>query len=103
MSYCEEQLKAAEEKAWKERIKRVNSRLKSCPCCGGKAEVKEGFNTDGRCGYDTVYIECSRCGLKTIELITDGYYDEWHTPEEAAELWNRRHSGIDDKNGKPMY
>lgn len=90
MNYCEEQLKAAEEKVWKERIRRVNSRLKSCPCCGGKAEVKEGFDTDGRCGYDTVYIECSRCGLKTKKLITDGYYNERHTPEEVAELWNRR-------------
>ena len=102
MSYCEEQLKAAEKKAWKERIKRVNSRLNSCPCCGGKAEVKEGYNTDGRCSYDTVYIECGRCGLRTKELITDGYFDEWHTPEEVAELWNRRYSGINDKNGMPI-
>ena len=102
MSYCEEQLKAAEEKAWKERIKRVNSRLRSCPCCGGKAEVKEQFRSDGYCSYDILYVECSRCGLKTKNLITDGYYDEWHTPEEAAELWNRRYSGIDDKNGKPI-
>lgn len=102
MNYCEEQLKAAEKKAWEERIKRVNERLKSCPCCGGKAEVKEGIDTDGRCGYVTVYIECSRCGLRTEALITDGYFDEWHTPEEAAELWNRRYSGINDKNGNPI-
>lgn len=102
MSYCEEQLKAVEGRAWKERIERINGRLKSCPCCGGKAEVKEGFDTDGRCGYATVYIRCNRCGLRTEALITDGYFDEWHTPEEAAELWNNRYSGIDDKNGTPI-
>ena len=102
MSYCEEQFKSAEERAWKERIKRVNKRLTPCSCCGGKAEVKEGFDTDGRCGYVTVYIECGRCGLRTKALITDGYFDEWHTPEEVAEVWNHRYSGIDDKNGKPI-
>lgn len=90
MNYCEEQLKAEEEKAWKERINRVNSRLRSFPCCGGKAEVKEQSRPDGYCSYNVLYVECSRCGLKTKELITGGYYDEWHTPEEAAELWNRR-------------
>lgn len=91
MSYCEEQLKYVEERAWKERIKRVNNRLKSCLCCGGKAEVKEQSRPDGYCSYNVVYIECSRCGLRTKELDTDGYYGgERHTPEEAAELWNKR-------------
>lgn len=90
MSYCEEQLIAAEEKAWKERINRVNSRLKSCPCCGGKAEVKEQSRPDGYCSYNVLYIKCNRCGLKSKELITDGYYGERHTPEEAGDLWNHR-------------
>lgn len=102
MSYYEEQLKSAEERAWKERIKRVNNRLKSCLCCGGKAEVKERSRPDGYCSYNVVYIECSRCRLRTKELITNGYYGEKHGPEEAADLWNRRYSGIDDKNGMPI-
>lgn len=87
MSYCEEQLKAAEEKAWKERIKRVNSRLKSCPCCSGKAEVKEGFNTDGRCGYVTVYIECSRCGvIRFSEVFYKILKDGWTVDENGRTL-----------------
>lgn len=86
----EEQVKAVEAKVWKERIKRANDRLKSCPCCGGKAEVKERYDTDGRCGYETVYVQCSQCGLRTGELITDGYYATWYTPEEVAAVWNRR-------------
>lgn len=102
MSYYDERYKAIENEAKYKRIKRFNNQLKSCPCCGGTAEVKEGFQTDGHCGYNTVYIECGRCGLKTEQLISDGYNDEWHTLEEAAELWNRRYSGIDDKNGTPI-
>lgn len=102
MNYSEEQLEAAEKKAWGERIERINSYLKSCPCCGGKAEIKGGFNKVGRFGYVTVYIECSRCGLRTKELNVDGRYGEQHIPEEAAEVWNRRYSGINDKNGKPI-
>lgn len=102
MNYCKEQLEAIKAKVWKERIKRTNDRLKSCPCCGGKAEVKEGYQSDGRCSYKTVYVKCSNCGLKTKELIADGYYDELHTPEEAAKLWNNRYSGINDKNGTPI-
>ena len=92
MSYCEEQrLEAIEKKVWKERINRVNDHLKSCPCCGGKAEVKEQSIPDGYCSYNVVYIECIRCGIRTKELDTDAYYGgERHTPEEAAELWNKR-------------
>lgn len=91
MNYCEEQLKYVEERVWKERIRRVSERLKPCPCCGCKAEVKEQSRPDGYCSYNVVYIECSRCGLRTKELDTDGYYGgERYTPEEAAELWNKR-------------
>lgn len=86
----DERYKVVEEEVKFEQIKRINARLKLCPCCNGKAEVKKWFNTDGRCGYETVYIECSRCGLRTKALITDGYFDEWHNPEEVAELWNMR-------------
>lgn len=91
MNYYEEQLiKSVEKKVWKERIKRVNSRLRSCPCCGGKAEVREQSRPDGYCSYNVLFVECGRCGLKTKELIMDDYYGEHHTPEKSAELWNRR-------------
>lgn len=61
---------------WKERINRVNSRLKSCPCCGGNAEIKERYRTDEHYTYKVEYVVCSQCGLMTKELITNGYYDE---------------------------
>ena len=93
--------KTINEKIWEEKI----GRLRHCPCCGGKSEIKERFVADGLygSGYKVVYIVCSRCGLRSKELVIDGTFDEWHTPEEAAELWNRRYSGINDRNGKPIY
>ena len=102
LSYCEEQLKAAEKKSLEKTIEQINSSLKSCSCCGGKAKVKESFHIDGYGGHET-YIECSQCGLRTKKIIADSCYYETHTLKKAAELWNRRYSGIDDKNGKPIY
>ena len=102
MNYCEEQLKAAESKVWKERIRWVNNSLRSCPCCGGKAEIKKGYRNSDDCVYRTIYVQCTQCGLRTKELITDRYYDDLHIPEEVAELWNRRYSGISDRNGTPI-
>lgn len=105
MSYYDyyERYKDIEDKVWKERIKRVNKRLTPCSCCGGRAEVKKSTRPDGYCSYSVVYVECNRCGLRTKDLDVDGYYDgERHTPEEAAELWNRRYSGINDRNGKTI-
>lgn len=64
--------------------------LKHCPCCGGKAELQKSTRPDGGCHYSVVFVKCTECGMQTRELISDGYYDEWHTPEEAAKLWNRR-------------
>lgn len=91
MSNCKERIKAIEKRVWKERIRRINGRLKYCPCCGGIAEVKELLKPDGYCSYNVVYIECDRCGLRTKDFDVDGYYgDERHTPEEAAEAWNKR-------------
>lgn len=37
----DERYKAIEEEVKFEQIKRINARLKLCPCCNGKAEVKE--------------------------------------------------------------
>lgn len=76
-------------------------KLKNCPCCGGKAEIQTSTKPDGHCYYRVIYVKCTECGMKTRELISDGYYDEWHTPEEAAELWNRR-DGVYEELSKPV-
>lgn len=75
--------------------------LKNCPCCGGDAELQKSIRPDGGCHYHVVFIKCTKCGMQTRELISDGYYGEWHTPEEAAELWNRR-DGVYEELSKPV-
>ena len=85
-----ERLKVIELKVWRERIRRTNDRLKSCPCCGGKAVIEENRKNDGYCSYYTLRVKCRECGLRTNSFISDGYYGEKHNPEEVAELWNRR-------------
>ena len=55
-------------------ISKDDNGLKSCPFCGGKAEMVSDFD-------DEHYVYCTGCkgGGKTME-----------TPEEAAAAWNRR-------------
>ena len=47
-------------------------KLKSCPFCGGDAEMM---------GITFVYVKCLKCGVETM-----GYREE----DEAAGEWNRR-------------
>ena len=55
-------------------------KLKSCPFCGGKAEI---HRTSG----DEYYVDCS---------LENGFCHaiprtwDYSTPEEAVEAWNRR-------------
>lgn len=55
------------------------SELKSCPFCGGEAEVVFEFDEFGGCR-----IECTQCGASV----------------DTAAAWNTRHEGTcHDKNG----
>lgn len=65
-------------------------KLKSCPFCGGEAELRNNIKIDGGCHYTVKYIVCKKCGAKTTERGCDGYYNLWCTDEEIAELWNQR-------------
>lgn len=51
-------------------------KLKSCPFCGGEAEVMEGLRK-----IPTYFVICSKCEIRTLEYLT---------PENAAKRWNRR-------------
>lgn len=54
-------------------------KLKRCPCCGGKAEIRyHQIPTQGRSAYQ---ISCSRCVLATSWI---------GSPEEVIYFWNRR-------------
>ena len=53
-------------------------KLKRCPCCGGKAEIRyHQIPTQGRSAYQ---ISCSRCVLATSWI---------GSPEEVIYFWNR--------------
>ncbi len=73
-----------------EEIYRLNSLLKPCPFCGGKALIYDATRPDGYCRYSVTFVQCGECHAKTEERTCDGYYGDYCTDEEIAELWNRR-------------
>lgn len=74
-----------------EEINRLDYLLKPCPFCGGgKARIYEATRPDGHCSYRVKFVQCTECYAKTEEKTCDGYYEEYCTDEEIAELWNRR-------------
>ena len=48
-------------------------KLKSCPFCGGEAELREAAVV--------YFVLCHGCSMRTVP---------YKTAEEAAEVWNRR-------------
>lgn len=65
--------------------------LKPCPFCGGKAGI---LYTDRA---ERFTAACRRCGMVYCQaaINDEGNYvddDFCNTPEEAAELWNRRYN-----------
>lgn len=58
------------------------NKVKECPCCGGKAKVKDYDPYDGYQGDNTKFqVVCEECGVNTGAK---------RTVEEALETWNRR-------------
>lgn len=53
-------------------------RLRNCPCCGGKAELRVQLELENRIGY---WVECVECGLQT-----DGGCNE----DFEVQRWNQR-------------
>ena len=68
-------LRIYNEMAQKDEIMQTETEMRSCPFCGGDAEVI--FE-----GPKYYYPACSVCPVELHEI--------YFTPEEAAEAWNRR-------------
>ena len=66
------------------------SELKRCPFCGGEAEIVDEKRYCGNEGYSVKFVKCRECDVCTKERISDGYFNEYCTDEEIAELWNTR-------------
>lgn len=58
-------------------------KLKPCPFCGGKAEIKRyvGF------AFEQAYVECTSCEVQT-KMIDPSL--KYCANDKAAELWNNR-------------
>lgn len=55
--------------------------IKPCPKCGGKGILKTT--------YDTEWVECEKCGVKT-EIEIGDYYDEgFMNGSYAIPKWNK--------------
>lgn len=59
-------------------------KIKSCPFCGGKAELitRQGKTYDGR-----VY-DCYRVTCKNVDCEVTTF--DFSTPKKAVRVWNRR-------------
>ena len=64
-------------------------KLKPCPFCGGKAIFGLGEELRKKYQRNDDWVKCSWCGSETA------CYD---TPEKAAEAWNRRMGGQNERD-----
>lgn len=65
----------------------MSDELKSCPFCGGEAEMREGSSTKP-------YIRCKRCGCRTGSSRYRG---------NLAKAWNARADATDEQFAMAVY
>ena len=64
----------------------MDYKLKNCPFCGGKAEIK--YVQSGWSYENTAYIKCNNCGATSQHLnIT---YREEELVNRIVDMWNKR-------------
>lgn len=62
-----------------------DNKLKPCPFCGGKAEIKDtvmGYVRDS-----VIWPECQKCGCRLPKIYVKASYC---ANDKAVEAWNRR-------------
>lgn len=69
--------------------------LKPCPCCGGHAATMKETRQDPPFTYESWFVQCCSCGLRTKDFPTGGYYGLNGTPFMAAYAWNNRRAEND--------
>ena len=72
-------------------------RLDKCPCCGAEASLH--FATCSvpfrHCSmtfyrYQTAFIRCTNCHIRTEERIIDGHFGVKDTINDVIDDWNKR-------------
>lgn len=64
-------------------------RLKPCPFCGGKANVKEELNLTKMTG--NFFVSCDNCGAQTEKI---GLSPEYSAYQILLDKWNRRNTEL---------
>ena len=68
----------------------MTDELKPCPFCGGEAKLKHGYRRKGEKFGNKAYVQCKKCGCKTL-LYSQSAYERWQTVDEIAiHAWNQR-------------
>lgn len=70
-------------------------KIKPCPFCGGKAEIKRYVEF----AFEQAYVECTDCGARTRMIDPSLKYC---ANDKAAELWNNREEKPDPGNVKEI-
>lgn len=60
-------------------------KLKPCPFCGGKADVRTRHDK-----FTRMYAQCGYCGAKSDEIAAEIYATRIEARNRAAVLWNNR-------------
>lgn len=64
-------------------------KLKDCPFCGGRAEIKcKTFGWGGNCTLK--YVGCTKCGCRTQEVDTTMTVGISEQLKEMIDKWNTR-------------
>ena len=62
--------------------------LSKCPRCNEKAKLVFSYQQDGNCTYNTAYIKCTNCKIRTEARTIDGYYGDESKINDVIKDWN---------------
>lgn len=73
--------------AW---LKERTDKVKSCPFCGGEAEVESVEKYGFGISYKECRVVCTTCKAGTRVFIVDSCYGSTGTVQDAINAWNKR-------------
>lgn len=62
--------------------------LSKCPRCNGEAKIVFSSERDSNCSYNTAYVKCIACKVRTESRTIDGYYGDESTINDVIKDWN---------------
>lgn len=62
--------------------------LSKCPRCNGEAKIVFSSGQGDNCSYNTAYVKCTACKIRTESRTIDGYYGDKSTINDVIKDWN---------------